>query len=106
MANPWIFREAKHYLETGQVLPAIATEDRWALILRHTRLAIASDRYGNELQTMRAMRSRLMAYSRGLPEGKRLRTLFAQVGSFMQLEDIAAEYLSHQQEGPTKTQAA
>jgi len=74
MANPWIFREAKHYLETGEILPSVSMEDRWALILRHTRLALASDRYGEEIQTMRAMRSRLMAYSRGLPEGKRLRS--------------------------------
>ena len=98
MANPWIFREAKHYLETGKVLPTVSMEDRWALILRHTHLALASDRYGDEIQTMRAMRSRLMAYSRGLPEGKRLRGLFAQVASVMELEDIAAEYLAHQRQ--------
>lgn len=96
MANPWIFREAKHYLETGEILPSVSMEDRWALILRHTRLALASDRYGEEIQTMRAMRSRLMAYSRGLPEGKRLRSRFAQVSSVTELEDIAAEYLAHE----------
>ena len=98
MANPWIFREAKHYLETGKVLPTVSMEDRWTLILRHTHLALASDRYGDEIQTMRAMRSRLMAYSRGLPEGKRLRGLFAQIASVMELEDIAAEYLAHQRQ--------
>lgn len=98
MANPWVFREAKHYLETGEVLPSVSMEDRWEFILRHTRMALASDRYGNEIQTMRAMRSRLMAYSRGLPEGKRLRGLFAQVGSLTELEDIAADYLAHQRE--------
>ncbi len=98
MANPWIFREAKHFLETGKVLPTVSMEDRWTLILRHTHLALASDRYGDEIQTMRAMRSRLMAYSRGLPEGKRLRGLFAQIASVMELEDIAAEYLAHQRQ--------
>ena len=96
MANPWIFREAKHYLETGEILPSVSMEDRWALILRHTRLALASDRYGEEIQTMRAMRSRLMAYSRGLPEGKRLRSRFAQVSSVTELEDVATEYLAHE----------
>jgi len=96
MANPWIFREAKHYLETGEILPSVSMADRWALILRHTRLALASDRYGEEIQTMRAMRSRLMAYSRGLPEGKRLRSRFAQVSSVTELEDIATEYLAHE----------
>lgn len=98
MANPWIFSEAKHFLETGEVLPGVSMEDRWALILRHTRLALECDRYGNEIQTMRAMRSRLMAYSRGLPEGKRLRSRFASVESLMELEGVAEDYLAYQKE--------
>ena len=71
-------------------------EDRWQLILRHARLALASDRYGGEMHTMQAMRSRLMAYSKGMPAGKQLRSRFSKVGSIMELEDIAADYLACQ----------
>ena len=95
MQNPWIFREAKHYLATGEHLPPASIEDRWALIKRHCKMATECNRYGNELQTMQAMRSRLMAYSRGLPNGKRLRSTFATVSSLAHLDDIAAEYLDH-----------
>jgi hypothetical protein len=39
------------------------------------------------------MRSRLMAYSRGLPHGRHLREQFARVESVAQIEDIAAAHL-------------
>jgi tRNA-dihydrouridine synthase B len=97
MAHPWIFREAKHYLLTGELLPEVSLEERWKLILRHARMAVASDRYGDELHSMQAMRSRLMAYSRGMPAGKRLRSRFAQVASVQELEGIGEEYLTWQQ---------
>ncbi|MFT4638828.1 MAG: tRNA-dihydrouridine synthase B [Verrucomicrobiales bacterium] len=96
MSHPWIFSEAKHYLQTGEQLPPVTIEDRWQLILRHARLALASDRYGGEMHTMQAMRSRLMAYSKGMPAGKQLRSRFSKVGSIMELEDIAADYLACQ----------
>ncbi len=95
MSHPWIFREAKHYLKTGQQLPKVSIEDRWQLILRHARLALKSGRYGDERHTMQAMRSRLMAYSKGFPSGKRLRSCFAHVASLMELEGIAEDYLAY-----------
>lgn len=95
IGHPWIFQESKHYLRTGeQSLPVTLTE-KWQFIVRHCRLALASNRYGDERHTVRAMRSRLMAYSKGLPSGKRLRERFAHVSSLTELEDIAAEYLAH-----------
>jgi len=92
MSNPWVFQEAKHFLKHG-VQPEPATpEERWKMIRRHCELAIESNRYGSELKTMQAMRSRLMAYSRGLVGGKMLRMKFCHVSSIAELEDIAAEY--------------
>jgi tRNA-dihydrouridine synthase B len=93
MGNPWVFREAKHYLATGTHLRPVTAEQRFALMLRHTRLAVASNRYGDEIRAMRAMRNRLMTYTQGLPGSKHLRVKFCQVESVMQLEDIASEYL-------------
>lgn len=95
MSNPWIFQEAKHYLKTGETPQPVSLEARWDLILRHARLALEYGRYGDERHTMQAMRSRLMAYSKGFPSGKRLRASFAQVGSFKELEGIAEEYLAY-----------
>lgn len=93
MQNPWIFQEAKHFLATGEQLPPVPIEERWPFILRHCRLACESDRYGDERHTMQAMRSRLMAYSKGFPGSKALRKELSQVESVAQLEELAAEHL-------------
>ncbi len=94
MQHPWIFREAKHYLETGEELPPVPMEERWELMARHCRMALQWGRYGDERRTMQSMRSRLMAYSRGLPGGKLLRSRLSGVSSLMELEGVAAEYLA------------
>ncbi len=90
MQNPWVFREAKHYLETGQILPEVAVEERWAMVIRHCRLAVESGRNGNEKQTLTAMRSRLMAYCKGFPGAKELRQKLCHVSSVAEVEDLAA----------------
>ncbi len=75
-------------------LPEATPHERWALILRHCRMALEWGRYGDERHTLQSMRSRLMAYSRGLRNGRALRTRFSTVESVPELEDIAAEYLT------------
>ena len=93
MNYPWIFREAKHYLATGQHMEPVSLNERWELILRHCRMALEYGRYGNERQTLQAMRGRLMAYSKGMRGGKLLRQRFCSVESVAEMEDIAADYL-------------
>ena len=90
MQNPWVFREAKYYLETGRTLPPVPLAERWALVLRHCRLAVESDRYGTEKQTLTAMRSRLMSYCKGFPGAKELRQRLCHVGSVAEVEELAA----------------
>ncbi len=90
MQNPWVFREAKHFLETGEILSPVDVEERWELVLRHCRLAVESRRNGDERQTLTAMRSRLMAYCKGFPGAKELRQKLCQVISLTQVEDLAA----------------
>lgn len=94
MQYPWIFREAKHYLATGQHPAPIPLEERWDLILRHARMLVEWGKFSAEKFAMQSLRSRLMAYSKGLPSGKSLRTRFATVGSLTELEDIASEHLA------------
>ena len=95
MQNPWVFREAKHYLKTGEQLPPIPMEERWELIVRHCSLAIQSSRYGGEEKhTIMAMRARLMAYCKGFPGAKPLRSRLCQVSSLAEVEDLADEHLS------------
>ena len=95
MQNPWVFREAKHYLKTGEQLPRVSLEERWELIAKHCREAVQWGRYGHEKQTLMAMRSRLMAYSKGLPSGKRLRQRMSQIVSINEIDLMAEEHINY-----------
>jgi nifR3 family TIM-barrel protein len=101
MSTPWIFRQIKRYLATGELEPALPLADVWAFITRHARLAVADRRRladaagrDSECGTMHALRGRLMAYSRGLPGGRNLRVAFSSLESLAQLDDIAAAHLA------------
>jgi tRNA-dihydrouridine synthase B len=89
MQNPWVFREAKHFLQTGEVMEPVPLIERWELILHHCRMAVESERYGNERQTLTAMRGRLMAYCKGFPGAKDLRQRLCQVDSVASVEALA-----------------
>ncbi len=91
MQHPWVFREIRQYLETGTIPPPPPLEEVWAHIREHCVREVA--RQGSELHAMQSMRTQLMAYSRGMPDAKRLREKFAHVASITQLDDIAAENL-------------
>jgi nifR3 family TIM-barrel protein len=89
MCGPWMFRELRHWLATGEILPLPSLENRWAHIRRHCRLFVEQE--GSELHAMSAMRSRLMAYSRGMPDAKQLRQRFSSVASLGELDAIAEQ---------------
>ena len=106
MVNPWVFQEAKHYLQHGVQPPPAPPETRLSFMRRHCALAIerGTSHGSTELQTMRSMRSRLMNYTKSLPAGKLLRMRFAQITSLTELEDLAAEYLAHRESASQDSQ--
>lgn len=95
MHNPWVFREAKHFIQTGQPSQGIDLEERWNLVIRHCGLMVESGRGGNEKQTLTGMRSRLMSYCKGFPGAKDLRQKLCHVVSLAEVEDLAAFSISH-----------
>jgi len=89
MSAPWIFSQTKEYLATGEILDPPDFTERWNLILRHCGLAVRA--WGAEEPALRSMRARLMAYSKCLPDAKRLREKFSQVSTLTEIEAIAEE---------------
>ena len=89
MSTPWIFSQTKRYLVTGEIPDAPELPERWNLILRHCHLVVAH--WGAEEPAMRSMRARLMAYSRAMPEAKRLREKFSHISTVAEVEAIAEE---------------
>lgn len=95
MAAPWIFRETKAYLANEAILDPPTLEERWRLILRHCELIVRE--WGLEEPAIRSMRARLMAYSKSMPEAKRLRERFSQVSTLAEVESIANENILNQE---------
>lgn len=98
MSYPWVFREARTWLDAGVHAPPVSPQERWEFILRHCRLMMETGRFDNGRSVMQAMRARLMAYTRGLPGGRQLRTRFCHIDSIAELEDIAASWLARDAE--------
>jgi tRNA-dihydrouridine synthase B len=94
MTNPWLFRQFKAFLNSAALVPEPSLEERWAHILRHCRLAVQEN--GSEQFVMSSLRSRLMAYSKGMPESRSLREAFQRVTSIAQMESIASRHIEDQ----------
>lgn len=65
--HPWIFREIRHYLDTGELLPQMSVCDRVALARRH--LAKSIEIKGEKVGILE-MRRHLSCYFKGLPDFK------------------------------------
>ena len=68
--HPWIFKEIRHYLQTGELLPQMSVRERVALAKRHLSksLEFKGDRIG-----ILEMRRHLSCYFKGLPDFKETR---------------------------------
>jgi tRNA-dihydrouridine synthase B len=62
---PWIFREIRHYLETGRLLPAPSVEERVAVCRQHLAGALA---WNGPVQGINEMRGRYSHYLKGIPD--------------------------------------
>lgn len=91
--RPWIFREVKHFLRTGEVLPQPSVPERVAIAKEHLdrSIAVKGDRVG-----ILEMRRHLTNYFKGLPDFKQTRmklvTSLDRDELFATLDDIAARW--------------
>lgn len=70
IGNPWIFREIKHYLQTGDLLPPPELKERIAVCLEHLDQSIA---WKGERRGIYEMRMHYSNYFKGYPNIKPLR---------------------------------
>ena len=100
MTSPWIFQEIAAAFRGEAAPPAPTLSDRWDLIEDHCRQEL--QRWRKTEKGMHAMRSRLMAYSRGLHSSRELRRRFGAVESLENLAEIRAwhEYTVHADHEP------
>lgn len=93
MNHPWIFSEIRQALDGLPPPPLLPPAGQWEFILEHCRREI--DWWGGkELLAMKAMRARLMAYTRGMPGGPRLRESLQRVTTLDQVRETAQRSLT------------
>jgi tRNA-dihydrouridine synthase B len=68
--NPWIFRQAKHYLATGELLPEATIDERVELLREHLRLSVE---HKGERVGVIELRKHYSGFLRGLPHVSRIR---------------------------------
>ncbi|MGF1452361.1 MAG: tRNA dihydrouridine synthase DusB [Opitutales bacterium] len=94
MGYPWIFREIKHALATGETLSPPALEERWATVfrlcdlIRHFRPDRPPER------GIGWMRAKLKALTTGMPGVKKLRPQMDRMQTLDELRDIADRHLN------------
>ncbi|MGA3013655.1 MAG: tRNA dihydrouridine synthase DusB [Bacteroidales bacterium] len=70
VGNPWIFRECKAYLTTGELIPPPSLEERIKVLRIHLTRSLE---YKGEIRTVLEMRKFYTGYFRGLPDFKKHR---------------------------------
>lgn len=82
--RPWIFREVRHYLETGELLPQPSVLERIAIAKEH--LAKSVEVKGDKVGVFE-MRRHLSNYFKGLPDFKQTRMKLVTLTDVEQLQD-------------------
>ena len=82
--RPWIFREVRHYLETGELLPQPSVLERIAIAKEHLSksVEIKGDKVG-----VFEMRRHLSNYFKGLPDFKQTRMKLVTLTDVDELQD-------------------
>ena len=90
---PWIFNEIKHFMKTGEHLPAPAMAERVATAKKHLEFSLE---WKNERQGIYEMRRHYTNYFRGIPNFKPFRQRLVESESpqelFGLLDQIAEEF--------------
>ncbi|HEY0810370.1 MAG TPA: tRNA-dihydrouridine synthase, partial [Longimicrobiales bacterium] len=87
---PWVFREARAAL-SGEPIPAApGVAERFAIVIEHARNAVAFG--GDETRAMLEFRKHLGWYTKGLPEGKKLRQELFAVTTLAQAQSLLEGY--------------
>ncbi|MBL7113678.1 MAG: tRNA dihydrouridine synthase DusB [Bacteroidales bacterium] len=70
IGKPWIFRDIKHYLKTGEILPPPSVQERVDLARLHQKKSLE---HKGESRGLYEMRRHFSNYFKGLPDFKQLR---------------------------------
>ena len=91
MGNPWIFKKIKYYLETGEKLPKITSDEKLKIIKEHLNLLVKEK---GEDVAIKEFRKHLAAYSKNLPNSSNFRVRVNAIDDKKELENAIDEYFA------------
>ncbi|HRN79958.1 MAG TPA: tRNA dihydrouridine synthase DusB [Ferruginibacter sp.] len=89
---PWIFREIKHYLATGEMLPAPTLEERVAVCKKHLYRSVE---WKGPIVGINEMRRHYTNYLKGLPNIKEFRSRLVTLPTKEEVEVVLDEMLAY-----------
>jgi len=85
IGRPWIFRDMRHYLDTGEILPPQLVREQVVLIREHVEMSKAGR---TEVRAVRSMRRFFSVYFKGLPDFRDTRVKLLQAESFDEVNTL------------------
>ncbi|MFH0754925.1 MAG: tRNA dihydrouridine synthase DusB [Candidatus Omnitrophota bacterium] len=89
VANPWIFKQAKHFLETGESMPEPAIREKVSLCIEHLELAC---KFKDCRHPVLSFRKHYVGYLKGLPGISRLRADLMKLETLDSVRERLKEY--------------
>jgi tRNA-dihydrouridine synthase B len=93
LGNPWIFREIKTTLATGETLPPPRASERWEVLIRYTT-QLLEHRDQSVWDPLNWMRPRLKAFAKNFPGSKKMRRALETVRTVEELKTLQTEFVS------------
>ena len=93
--KPWVFREIKHYFETGEILPSPDTDTCLKIMEEHIKL-LCLDK--GEYIGMKEARKHTAWYMKGVKNAAKLRRMCGEISCFEDIERICEKALEDNKE--------
>ena len=88
--NPWIFKQIRHFLNTGEELPKPGLKELYAMIECHARM---QTEWKGELYGMREMRTHIAWYTSGYPHSSAIRREINKVETLEDLKKVFSAFI-------------
>ena len=98
IGSPWFFKEVKHYIQTGEILPPPNVEERVEVCKTHLHTSI--EWKGEKLGVVE-MRRHYANYLKGLSHGKQFRNRLVNTLDVAEIDQILVEVIEYYQQQET-----
>jgi nifR3 family TIM-barrel protein len=98
IGSPWFFKEVKHYIQTGEILPPPSVEERVEVCKTHLHTSIE---WKGEKLGIVEMRRHYANYLKGLSHGKQFRNRLVNTLDVAEIDQILVEVIEYYQQQET-----